>query len=126
MKGRMNRLINKLADEPFKYGKNDCFTFTNALVKEWHGKDFRQLHPYRSKNQAITYMAQHGGIEKLITGTIGYSIVPSSCVDGDVVTADVGDGIAIGFVFDGHGLFKSKKTVLKMKLEKCRMGWRIK
>jgi len=37
---KINKLMNKLSDELFAYGKNDCFTFTNALVKEWHGKDY--------------------------------------------------------------------------------------
>ena len=121
----MNKLINKLSDEPFKYGTNDCFTFTNALVKEWHGKDFRKLHPYKNRKQANEYMRQHHGIERLTVGTLGYPVAANHCTDGDVVLADVGDGPALGFVFEGHGLFKFKKTVLKLSLKKCLKGWRI-
>jgi len=112
MKGKMNKLINKLSDEKFKHGSADCFTFTNALVKEWHGKDFRKLHPYKSKSSALRYIEAHGGIEALTTGTLGYSIAPTACVDGDVVSASVGSGIALGFV--------------KIELAKCRLGWSIK
>jgi len=126
MMGRMNSLINRLADEPFKHGKNDCFTFTNALIKEWHGKDYRYLHPYKNKKEAIKYMEDHRGIEALTTGTLGYPVCALNCVDGDVVMADVGDGLALGFVFDGHGLFKYKKTVLRLQLKKCTKGWNIK
>lgn len=122
---KMNKLINKLADKPFKHGTNDCFTFTNALVKEWHGKDFRKMHKYKNKSQALLYMAENGGIERLTTGTLGYSVDAGRCNNGDVVLADVGSGDALGFVFDGHGLFKSNKSVVRVPLEKCKCGWRI-
>ena len=125
MKGRMNKLLNKLSDEPFKHGKSDCFTFTNALIKEWHGKDFRKLHPYKTKKEAIAYMAKFGGIEALTIGTLGYAIAPNRCVDGDVVSANVSGDIALGFVYGGFGLFKAKKTVVKIKLNKCLKGWSI-
>ena len=121
----MNKLINKLADKPFKYGTNDCFTFTNALVKEWHGKDYRLRHPYKNKKEAIEYMRKYNGIETLTVGTLGYPVPAVHCMDGDVCLANVGDGPALGFVFDGHGLFKSAKSVLKLPLEKCLKGWRI-
>jgi len=125
LKSKMNKLINKLADAPFKHGVNDCFTFTNALVKEWHGKDFRHLHPYKNKKEALAYMERHGGIETLTVGTLGYPVPAIHCVDGDVVLAVVGDGPALGFVFGGHGLFKYEKSVIKLPLEKCLRGWRI-
>lgn len=125
MTGKMNKLINKLADKPFKHGTSDCFTFTNALVKEWHGKDFRHLHPYKNKKEAIEYMRKHNGIEMLTVGTLGYPVPAIHCVDGDVVLADVGYGNALGFIFDGHGLFKSKKSIVKLPLDKCLKGWRI-
>jgi len=125
-KGKMNTLINKLSDAPFKYGENDCFKFTNALVKEWHGKDFRPQHKYKTKTAALKYMADFGGIEALTTGTLGYSCDPELCGDGDVVSADIAPNeIGLGFVFDGWALFKGPKTVYKMRLRKCRMGWRL-
>ncbi len=123
---RMNVLINKLSDEPFKIGKSDCFTFTNALVKEWHGKDYRKLHPYKNRKEAIHYMHTNLGIENLTVGTLGYPVAAFNCEDGDVVTANTGEfDIALGFVHDGHGLFKSKGGVKRIPLEKCRQGWRI-
>ena len=123
--GKMNKLINKLSDEPFKYGKSDCFTFTNALVEAWHGHGYRELHPYKTKKEADAYMEQHGGIEALTVGTLGYPVAAEHCLDGDVVIADVGDGDALGFVFSGHGLFKSRKKIVKLPLKKCLRGWRI-
>ncbi len=125
---KMNDLINELADEEFKFGKNDCYTFTARLVKEWHGKDYVKLHAvYKSEKQANEYIAKFGGIEALTTGTLGYSIDPAKCQDGDVVTAEVAPGqVALGFVFGEVGLFKSKKKVFKMDLDKCRKGWSIK
>ena len=125
---RMNTVVNKLADAPFKYGKNDCYTFTAGLVKEWHGKDYTKLHSvYKNKLSAGAYIEEHGGIEKLTIGTLGYSCEPTLCKNGDVVTAEVSKGeVALGFVFDCHGLFKSKTRLVKIPLDKCRMGWRIK
>jgi hypothetical protein len=124
---KMNELINKLADEPFKYGKNDCYTFTAALVKEWHGKDYTKHHAvYKSKKEAIKYMYEFNGIESLTVGTLGYPVAAEHCEDGDVVLAEVGpDGLALGFVFNGHGLFKTKKKPVKVPLNKCLKGWRI-
>ena len=124
---RMNKLINGMADAPFKYGKTDCYIFTARLVKEWHGIDHIKTHDvYKSKKQAEEYMAKYGGIEALITGMFGYSCPPENCKDGDVVTAFTSAGdIAVGFVFAGNGLFKGKQ-VTKMPLSDCRLGWRIK
>lgn len=124
-KAKLNKLINKLADEPFKYGKNDCFLFTNALVKEWHGQDFSELHPYKNAREAASYMKAHGGIEALTTGTLGYPARTDMLVDGDVVLGETNLGPALGFVYKGHGLFKAPKTVLKIKLSRCIKGWMI-
>jgi len=124
----LNKLINKLSDEPFKYGKTDCYQFTARLVKEYHGIDHIKLHcVYKNKKEADEYMAQHGGIEALTTGTIGYPLKDvTECVTGDVVTATTsGEDVALGFVANGYGLFKTKKRVMKIPLKKCRVGWRI-
>lgn len=125
---KMNSVINELADKDFKFGKNDCYVFTAELVKAWHGKDYTKLHAvYETELDAEEYMRAHGGIEALTTGTLGYSIDPLECRDGDVVSAQVGVNgkIGLGFVYDGYGLFKSGKKVKKLKLNKCRKGWRI-
>ena len=124
----MNTLINELSDADFEYGKTDCYIFTAKLVKEWHGKDYIKHHAvYKNKKQADAYIEKFGGIEALTTGTLGYSTDPVRCVDGDVVTAEVAQGqVALGFVQGGHGLFKMKKTVVRLPLKKCRMGWSVK
>ena len=126
--GKMNTLINELSDAPFEYGVNDCFTFTNALVVAWHGTghNYTVLHQYKTKKEALKYLKAFGGIEKLTIGTLGYSRAPKLCQDGDVVSAEVAPGeIALGFVFKGHGLFKTEKQPIKIPLKKCSMGWRI-
>jgi len=124
---KLNSIINKLADKPFEYGTCDCFIFTNALVKAWHNKDYLPLHnSYHNEESARAYLKAFGGIEALTTGTLGYSVDPSLCVDGDVATAEIAPGeVALGFVFDGNVLFKTEKTVVKLPLAKCRRGWRI-
>ena len=123
---KMNSIINKLADEEFKFGENDCYIFTAKLVKEWHGKDYTKLHAvYSNDEEAKKYMELHGGIEELTKETLGYPIDPVACRNGDVVTAMVGDGIALGFVYNGYGLFKSKKKVFRLSLDDCSKGWRI-
>ena len=127
MLSEMNNLINELSDEPFKYGKSDCYTFTSKLVKQWHGIDHVKLHAvYKTEKEALQYIQKFGGIEALTTGTLGYSDDPEKCKDGDVVSAEIGDGIALGFVFNGNGLFKDKKKIIKLPLNKCRQGWSIK
>ena len=126
MLDKMNKLINKLSDAPFEFGKNDCYTFPAALVKEWHGLDYTKNHiGYKTDAEVAEYTNKYGGIEKLTIGTLGYSCSPMDCKDGDVVSAYVGTGIAVGFVFKGNGLFKSRK-VMKLPLKKCRLGWRLK
>jgi len=124
---KLNSLINKLSDVSFEYGKNDCFTFTNALVKEWHGKGYRHLHPYKNKKQAFKYIKENMSFEMLITGTLGYPVAAEHCKDGDVVIAHIGgnDLPVLGFVYKGHGLFKTKTKVMKLSLKKCSRGWRI-
>ena len=131
-KRRVNKKFNELADEKFAYGKCDCFTFTLSMVLEWHGDEYNfvsLLHPYRNKREALEYMRAHGGIEALTTGTLGYSIDPCKCVDGDVVTAEVSVGgedlVALGFVMSGRGWFKTRTRVLDVPLNLCRKGWRL-
>lgn len=126
----MNKLINELSDKPFEYGVNDCFTFTAKLVKEWHGKDYLQLHinQYSDEESANEYINRYGanGLDMLTTGTLGYGCDPERCKDGDVVIAEVGDNqVALGFVFNKKGLFKTEKRVGQVPLKKCIKGWRL-
>jgi len=125
---KMNTLANKLADQDFKYGKLDCYIFTAKLVKEWHGKDFSHLHAvYKSQNAAEHYIEANGGIDALTTGTLGYPLRSTSLAeDGDVVTADVNGDVVLGFVFKGSGLFKMKKSLVKVPLKKCQTAWQVK
>ncbi len=125
--GNMNALINQLSDEPFKFGRSDCYTFTAKLVKAWHGKDYVKTHAcYKNEKEAKDYMARFKGIEALTIGTIGYGVHPVNCRDGDVATAEVAPGeVALGFVFGGKAFFKGKKKIFKLPLDKCRMGWNI-
>ena len=127
MKSKMNTLINKLSDATFEYGKNDCFTFTCALVNEWHGKDYKHLHKYKNKKEAKQYIKDNISIEMLATGTLGYPVASDQLKDGDVAIANVGpEGEeALGFVYNGYALFKGLTKVLKLKLDKCSRGWRI-
>ncbi len=125
----LNKLINELSDQPFKYGSTDCYQFTARLVKEYHGADYIKLHVvYKNKKEAAEYMARHGGIEALTTGTLGYPLKDvREGLTGDVVSATVTPGeVALGFVVNGYGLFKTAKRVAKIPLKKCRLGWRIK
>jgi hypothetical protein len=126
MSDKLKELMNKLSDEPFEYGVNDCFTFTNALVKEFHGRDYRKLHPYKTEEEAREHMKDFG-IEGLTLGTLGYAIQPTSCKDGDVVSAMVAKGeVALGFVWNGKALFKTRKRSISLPLSRCRLGWSIK
>jgi len=129
MMSEINTLINELSDQPFKYGQTDCYQFTAKLVKEYHGIDHVKRHcVYKSKKEADEYMAKYGGIEALINGTLGYALRDvNNCVTGDVVTATVSPGeVALGFVANGYGLFKTAKRVVKIPLKKCRLGWSVK
>ena len=123
-----DKLLNQLADEPFRWGKSDCFHFTAQCVEVWHGIDFRPLHKYKTMKQAEQYQAMFGGIEQLTTGTLGYPLKDVELArDGDVVTARVAkDMIALGFVAKDRGWFKLKKRVVPLPLNKCRKAWRIK
>jgi hypothetical protein len=127
---KMNTVINKLSDEPFEWGKSDCFIFTASLVKAWHGKDYLALHlcNYKDEATAEEYIKTYGGLERLTTGTLGYALKhPEHCIDGDVVTAEVAPGeFALGFVFSGKALLKGKHKVYRMPLKKCSKGWRVK
>lgn len=123
--GSMNKLINKLTDTPFEYGVNDCYIFTASLVKEWHGKDFSLEHAvYNTESDARAYIAVSHGLEKLTSQTLGESCYPTDCRDGDVVIAHIPEP-TLGFVFDGHGLFKTKRGIKKYPLANCKHGWRI-
>ena len=125
-KFEFDRVLNELADEPFKWGKNDCFHFTARCVLAWHGKDYRSLHPYKTKKEAVEYIKKHGGIERLTTGTLGYSIRAGIPHDGDVVSIEVRPGeIALGFVANRKIWLKTEKRVVAVSLTKARMVWRI-
>lgn len=126
----MNKLVNRLSDAPFEYGKNDCYLFTAKLVKQWHGKDYLTFHSkaYKDEDSARQYIEANGGIVALVTGTLGYPVKDIlQCGDGDVVVAEVAPGqLGIGFVFKGHGLFKMEMKAAKLPLKLCAVGWNIK
>lgn len=124
----VKKLLNKLADEPFEYGKNDCFSYVAKLIYVYHGLDYRHAHKYKNEEEANKYIARFGGIEALTTGTIGYPLKsPLECKDGDVVTAEVSKNeVALGFVYNDRANFKTKKRAIAIPLSKCRTGWRVK
>jgi len=127
MDDNTKKLMTELIDAPFEFGRNDCFTFTDALVRSFHGRSYRNLHPkYKTEAQAVEYISRSGGIESLTTETLGEPIASADCKDGDVVCAEVApEQIALGFVVNGYGLFKTKNRAIKIPIINCLRGWRI-
>lgn len=100
---RLTQHIEKIRQEPFKRGENDCALFAGECIEIMTGRDvtseFRK--PYKSKKQAQNLLEQLGyaDLEAVATAKLGEKLPSINFAGrGDCVMIKVGDEKALGIV----------------------------
>ncbi|MBB5709448.1 DUF6950 family protein [Sphingomonas xinjiangensis] len=109
---RLSVYLDRVRDEPFKWGSHDCALFAAGAVKAMTGTDpaadFRDT--YTNRTGAAAALQEHGAgtLLKTVTSWLGEPKHPAFAQRGDVVIKDRNTlGVCVGlhswFVGEEHG-----------------------
>lgn len=96
---RLQVYLDRVKDEPFKWGTHDCIQFTCTAVKVITGHDF--LHgitgTYSTKLEAAKWLRDNGfgTLTGALTETFGQPVHPALAGRGDIVVFGKAAGIAV-------------------------------
>ena len=81
---------------PFEWGKTDCCMFSVGAVLAITGTDHGKGYRYKTESGAGKVLLKHGGVEAIATKHLGEPKPPKLAQRGDIVSVDVGNGVALG------------------------------
>lgn len=81
---------------PFEWGKTDCCMFSVGAVLAITGTDHGKGYCYKTESGAAKVLLKHGGVEAIATKHLGEPKSPKLAQRGDIVSVDVGNGVALG------------------------------
>lgn len=131
-KERLNIYIENLSDEPFEWGINDCFTFTNGAFRAMYGKGYaddwsgRYLlnngQPKHSSSMRSEFKAST--LEQGLSRRLRKVEAPSY---GCLVTTKKNQrwvtGAALGISLGSRCVFLSKDGLIKLNIEDIESAW---
>lgn len=83
-----------------EYGRFDCWQWVAECVLAITGVDYRERFPaYTTRREGMLIIAEHGGVEAMISEIFGPSKHVCFAQRGDIVVCDLGDGLAGGVCF---------------------------
>jgi hypothetical protein len=92
---RLNEYVLAHRDRARNYGTWDCWQFVGGAVLVMTGTDYRERFPrYNSLDEGLRILREAGGEEHFLTEFFGAKKPIAFAQRGDVVIADLGEGIA--------------------------------
>lgn len=86
-----------------EYGAWDCWQYTAGGVLVQTGVDYRERFPtYSSLEEGFRIILSRHGVEQMITDLFGPPKHVAFAQRGDIVAADLGEGLAGGICFGVH------------------------
>jgi hypothetical protein len=111
---------------PFAWGSWDCCQFAAETVLALTGVDYRDRFPlYQSADDAQILIAEHGGVQHLLSSVLGESKHPALAQRGDVVMGDFGDGLAAGICVGAHCCAVGQRGLVFMPMSRAVAAWSI-
>lgn len=69
---RLSEYLQKMKDEPFEWGKNDCILFAAKGYEAMHCENYYSKYlPYSTKEEAHAILKKYGGFRGIIGKNIG-------------------------------------------------------
>lgn len=123
----VNQVMLKCANQPFEYGNLDCCLFAARVAQEIEGVDYGALFDHANEAEAYQYIDEAGGLQQLITNTLGRDPVDVDELDhGDpclVRFPGVGDMLAVYSTIGA--ICKTKHATVTVPLERIKTGWNL-
>jgi len=117
--------LNTWKRREFQYGDSDCCRFVAHVAGEIIGKDLMAGFAYDDEVSAYSLVADHGGLEGLVTAALG--VEPSNYYgNGDPVLVNlpiIGD--AMGVALSGHAVCLTQVGMVRIKQRYIIKGWQI-
>lgn len=120
------RLADELraADErPFSFQGLVCLTFAAACARAITGIDYAARFPFADEAGAQKILDDHGGVEGLLTALLGPPCQTARV--GDVVTADLSEGLHVGVHVGKRIAFYCSDGLRYGALSQIRNAWAI-
>ena len=103
---RLQTYLDRVRDDPFKWGEHDCVLFANGAVQTITGHDFvsEVAGTYGSLREAAQWLRSNGhtSLVDAVCSKLGEPIHPAQAGRGDIVMRRTGNGNALG-VAVSHG-----------------------
>ena len=117
--------LNSWKRRQFKYGDSDCCQFVSHVLLELTGKDYIQKFGYDTEGAAEQILAEHGGLEGLVSYALQES--PSDNFgDGDPVIVELPIiGQAMGIKLGNEVVCLTQKGMTKVSARYIFRGWKI-
>jgi hypothetical protein len=133
-KQRLNIYISNIKDEPFMWGVNDCFTFTNNAFRAMYGVGYADDWMGRYMNGSMPKHASSLRREfkhsTLFDGLTSKMKRIDSPIFGSLVTTSVNQrwvtGSAFGISLGSRSVFLAKDGLIKLNNEYVESAWVLK
>jgi hypothetical protein len=123
---RLDRCLHERRTIAFAWGSNDCALFAAACVEAETGQDLAaDLRGYASETAALRIIAEHGGLEAIVTARLGKPVSPMLARVGDVglVRVQAGECLAVCGGYHWHAPGPTHMEILPM--DAARVAWRV-
>ena len=133
-KERLNIYLSNLSDEPFEWGVNDCFTFTNGAFRAMYGVGYADDWMGRYMNgrtpKHASSLRREFKHSTLFNGLASKLVRVQHPVFGSLVTTSKNQrwvtGAALGISIGSRGIFLSKDGLIRMNIEDVESAWVLK
>jgi hypothetical protein len=122
---RLASFIETRRETPFAYGTHDCCAFAGAVAEAITGTNPAAPFPYDSQVGALRLIAEHGGLDKLLTAALGEPVPPAMAGRGDIVLADLEGGPTAGVCIGRDCAFPADVGVTFRSRAVVGMAWKV-
>ncbi|HUF81285.1 MAG TPA: hypothetical protein VMN03_09140 [Burkholderiales bacterium] len=126
---RLNAWLDSVREKAFAWGTHDCVLGAADAVLAMTGQDPAQAYRarYQTRTGAARVLAEHGGLEALVTGALGAPLPgPRLAGRGDVVLMESGtQGPMLAVVIGASAVAPGPEGATFLPMADWRTGWRV-
>ena len=131
---QLNIYLSNLVDEPFEWGVNDCFTFSNGAFRAMYGvgyaDDWMGRYMNGSAPKHASSLRREFKHSTLFSGLASKLVRVQQPVFGSLVTTSQKQrwaiGASLGISVGSRGIFLSKEGLIRINIEDVESAWILK
>lgn len=122
----LNDEIDRWRNRPFEWGTADCCQFPAAVVRAITGRDLLPLFGnYANEDAATALLTEHGGLVGLITHALGDPKPVSWAHRGDVLAAELANGMTAAICVGVHACAMDRKGLVFFPTARAACAWSV-